>query len=109
MIKNLFVIALMWFAFMTVGFSASHDTLKISKYDTEHEYASYVAPDGTYKCIFSTFPGISIGTVATWHDNVWTVNGVSYPGGASGDYSPIKGGFRWTNGYSTCMWIIIGP
>jgi len=47
--------------------------------------SNYVPPYGTYQCTLSTFPGISNGTIATWYASGWTVNGVTYPGGISGN------------------------
>jgi hypothetical protein len=71
---------------------------------------TYVAPFGTYRCISSNFPGIFPGTIATWLNNVWTVNGMSYPGGIQqGQYAPIPGGFQWRNGFFLCKWQMIQP
>ena len=53
----------------------------------------YVPPYGKYRCTYSTFPGIYPGTEATWYSDGWTVNGTTYPGGVSGSYSQITGGF----------------
>jgi hypothetical protein len=53
----------------------------------------------------STFPGIGMGDIATWYNNMWTVNGVTTPGGVQfGCYNEFPGGFTWSNGSSSVMW-----
>ena len=68
----------------------------------------YVPPYGTYRCTFSTFPGIFPGTVGVWNDRGWTVNGFTTPGGVPGFYERIPGGFSWSNGFAVCRWEKIG-